>query len=525
MLGVLGKTGDFIKAQTGKSALALAAFFGALAAFSLPPYPFTLLFVFSLSLMLILLSRAKTGWRAFALGFAFGVGYFGMSIYWVGESFLAQSEVPHWTAPIAVALLVLYLSLFPALAFMISKNVWGSNWAPRALIFAGIYSFFEWLRGWGELGFPWNTTSSIWWPYEEMIQVAALVGSYGLGALTLLAIGLFVALFDKAVPRNDRFGMTLMGALILAALAMLGWTRLDAVTTEYQEGITLRLVQANIPQTEKWDPALLRWNLERHIVLSTPLTAEGAPVSYLVWPETAIPYDVDDPVVRSYLAEALGGKVTLISGANRFGGEEEGGVFNSVYALGPGGEVLDVYDKVHLVPFGEYIPLREYLGPMGLDTLVAGSTDFSRGAGLKTMELPGLPRFSPLVCYEIIFPGKVVALDSNPEWILNLTNDAWFGITPGPYQHFEMARMRAVEEGIPVVRVAGSGISGVVDPLGRVTDKLGLEQSGFLDVALPRPLVQKTLYSVYGSMIFLSLVLAFLTIGMIIKGNPKQDYR
>ncbi len=181
MLGVLGKTGDFIEAQTGKSALALAAFLGALAAFSLPPYPFTLLFVFGLPLMLILLGQAKTGWRAFALGFAFGVGYFGMSIYWVGESFLAQSDVPHWTAPIAVTLLVLYMSLFPALAFMITRNFWGSKWAPRVLIFAGIYSFFEWLRGLGELGFPWNTTSSIWWPYEEMIQVAALVGSYGLG--------------------------------------------------------------------------------------------------------------------------------------------------------------------------------------------------------------------------------------------------------------------------------------------------------------------------------------------------------
>ena len=523
MLGVLGRTGDFVKAQTGKSALALAAFFGALATFSLPPYPFTLLFMFSLPLVLILLSQAKRGWRAFALGFAFGVGYFGMSLYWVGESFLAQSDVPHWTAPIAVVLLVMYMSLFPALAFMISRNFWGSTWAPRALIFAGIYSFFEWLRGWGELGFPWNTTSSIWWPYEEMIQVAALVGSYGLGALTLLAIGLFVALFDKAIPLHDRFGMTLMGTLMLTALALLGWARLDAMTTEYHEGITLRLVQANIPQTEKWNPALLRRNLDRHIVLSTPLTAEGAPVPYLVWPETAIPFDVGDPVVRGYLAEALGGKVTLISGANRYGGEEEGGVFNSVYALAPGGEVLDIYDKVHLVPFGEYIPFRKYLGRMGLNALVAGSSDFSRGTGLKTMELPGLPRFSPLVCYEIIFPGNVVAPNGNPAWFLNLTNDAWFGVTPGPYQHFEMARMRAVEEGIPVVRVAGGGISGVVDPLGRVTGQLGLGQTGFLDVALPRPLVQKTLYSVYGSIIFLSIVLAFLTIGMIIKSDPKQD--
>ena len=215
----------------------------------------------------------------------------------------------------------------------------------------------------------------------------------------------------------------------------------------------------------------------------------------------------------------------MISGANRYGGEEEDKVFNSVYALAPGGEVLDIYDKVHLVPFGEYIPFREYLGRMGLNALVTGSSDFSRGAGLKTMKLPGLPRFSPLVCYEIIFPGNVIAPNEQPAWFLNLTNDAWFGVTPGPYQHFEMARMRAVEEGIPVVRVAGGGISGVVDPLGRVTGKLGLGQTGFLDVALPRPLVQKTLYSVYGSIIFLVMVFAFLTIGMIIKSDPKQDYR
>jgi len=525
MLGVLGNTGAFVKAQTGKSALALAAFLGLLSAFALPPYPFAPLFFISIPLFMIQISMASSGKRAFVLGWMFGLGYFGMGLYWVGESFLAQSETPHWVAPFAVALLVMYQSLFVAAAAMISRNIWGTKWGPRALMFAGVFISFEWLRGAGDFSFPWNITSSIWWAYTEMMQGAALVGGYGLGAITLLAAGLMVSLFDKAVPTKDRIGMSVLGMLILFSLGLLGWARLGAVQTDYHDGITLRLVQANIPQTEKWDPELLQRNFDRYIQMSKSPGSAGMVPTHLIWPETAIPYNVADPAVRTYLTNGLGDQVTIISGANRYGGEDEGGVFNSIYALGPGFEILDVYDKVRLVPFGEYDPAAGLLSKVGLDTLVDLPGDFSRGAGLKIMTLPGLPPFSPLICYEIIYPGGVKPEDSTPAWILNLTNDAWFGISPGPYQHFETARMRAIEEGVPVVRVSGSGISGVVDPLGRVTARLELDQIGVLDVALPRPLVKKTLYSDYGSVIFVILVSSFLLMGMIVKGGPKQDYR
>ena len=521
MLGVLGRTGDFVKAQSGKSALALVTFLGVLSAFSLPPYPFTPLFLISIPLLMIMIDRARSGRRAFVLGLLYGLGYFGMGIYWVGESFLAQSEVPHWIAPFAVALLVVYQSLFPAIACMITKSIWGTKWGPRALMFASVYTGFEWLRGVGDFSFPWNMTASIWWPYEEMMQGVALVGGYGLGALTLLATGLLVALFDKAVPTSDRFGMGFLGVLILGSLGLLGWARLDAIQIENHDGVTLRLVQANIPQLEKWQPAFLQRNLDRYIRLSKTPSADGTPVTHLIWPEVAIPYDLADPAVRTYLTDALGDQVTIITGANRYSEESEGGVFNSVYALGPGGEILDVFDKVKLVPFTEYDPSGGLLEKLGMSLPV----EFTRGAGLKIMDLPGLPPFSPLVCYEIIFPGAVKPEDTSPAWLLNLTNDAWFGISPGPYQHFETARMRAIEEGVPVVRLSGSGISGVVDPLGRITARLDLGQTGVLDVALPHQLAKKTLYSVYGNWILLVLVLSLFFMGMMVKGGPKQDYR
>jgi len=524
MLGVSGRLGGYIREQQGKSALLLAAFFGALGAFSLPPYPFTPLFIIGLALTLLLVGWSPRGRWAFGLGFFFGLGHFGMSLYWVGESFLAQSETPHWLAPIAVILLVLYLSLFPGLAFLIARNYWGAHWGPRALIFAAIYTALEWLRGFGEIGFPWNTTASIWWPYEEMIQVTALVGSTGLGMLTIFSIGLFVALFDTTVSRRDRSGMALIGTILLGAIALLGWARLDANPVEYHEGVTVRLVQANIPQIEKWNMDLVPRNLARYLELSTAPAEGGRVPDYLVWPETAVPYDVGgDAGAREYLAAVLGNKVTLITGARRYASGEEDPVFNSVFALSRRGKILDYYDKVQLVPFGEYLPFRKQLEKIGLDTLVVERGDFARGEGLKTMTLPGLPPFSPLVCYEIIFPGQVVAPDRKAQWLLNLTNDAWFGITPGPYQHFEMARMRAVETGLPVVRVAGSGITGVIDPMGRVLSRLELGQSGVLDITLPRAVTQPTLYATYGNTILLILGLSLFGIGIIVKGGPKQD--
>ena len=203
----------------------------------------------------------------------------------------------------------------------------------------------------------------------------------------------------------------------------------------------------------------------------------------------------------------LGNRMTLLAGApRREEDESELRVFNSIHVIGTTGEMLATYDKTHLVPFGEYVPLRSLLSRIGLQSIVPGTLDYSSGPGLRTVNIPGLPAFSPLICYEVIFPGQAVRRDVRPDWILNLTNDAWFGKTPGPYQHFALARFRAAEEGLPVVRAAGTGISAFIDPYGRVISSIDLNRSGSLDSDLPKPLSESTLYARFGDWILLILL-------------------
>ena len=525
MLGVFDKTGRFIKSQKGKWGFVLTVFLGTLAALSLPPYPFTPLYYIGLGLAFILMVQTERPREAFLLGLAFGFGYFGLGISWVGQSFLAQSDVPHWSAPIAVFFLVVYLSLFPAAAFMVTRKMMPQNWGARAFIFAAVFSAFEWARGIiGAIGFPWNNASSIWWPVDEMVQSVAIFGSYGLGLITLLTVVLFAPLFDDKAPNISRLGLPLAATALLGLFFLSGWIRLEGAAVTNHGEVTLRLVQANIPQLEKWDPEFLRRNFDRHVSLSTAGVAGNDGPTHIIWPETAIPYDIDnDQGLREYLAGNLGPDRTLISGATRIENGDTPRIYNSIYSLGPGGEILDVYDKVHLVPFGEYIPFRPVLGQIGLETVVAGTLDYSSGAGLKTVKLPGLPPFSPLICFEIIFSGRVVGDGPPPEWFLNVTNDAWFGNSSGPYQHYELARMRAIEQGVPVVRAAGTGISGVIDPFGRTVQKLDLGTSGFLDVQLPRALSTTTIFSNFGNYPFFILLVVFSIIGIFLRPFSRPE--
>jgi apolipoprotein N-acyltransferase len=284
---------------------------------------------------------------------------------------------------------------------------------------------------------------------------------------------------------------------VLAALAVYGATRLARTPTQFADNVRLRIMQPNLPQDEKFNYAAKQQVMNRYLSLSDRSTGPQSTglrdVTHLIWPESAFPFFLTrEADALAQIAQLLPQGTVLITGAARFAdsipGEQRGRAYNSVYVIDHDGTVLSVYDKVHLVPFGEYLPFQSLLEKAGLMQLTKVQGGFLSGDRHRTYPLPGAPRFLPLICYEIIFPRQAVPRGDRPEWLLNVTNDAWFGISPGPYQHLQQARLRAIEEGLPLVRAANNGISAVVDPVGRILRSLPLGTEGVLDARLPRPI-------------------------------------
>ncbi len=394
------------------------------------------------------------------------------------------------------------LAVFPAMATAAAR-LWLPG-AGRALGLALAWTAAEWLRGRVLSGFPWNLIGYGWVISDEMIQFAALGGIYGLSVIMVLAASLPATLAD-APSGARRWTPTAFAAALLAATWAGGAVRLAvAGAPDAVEGVRLRLVQPNIAQHHKWKPELRAALFDRQLQLSARPGTE--PISHVIWPETAIPYFIaNDPARRRLVASVTPPGGVLISGAVRTTIEPTSPpkLWNSLHAIDAAGQIVGTYDKFHLVPFGEYMPMRRLLS---FAKLTYGTTDFSSGPGPRTLRLPGLPPVGPLICYEVIFPHAVVDRSDRPEWLLNLTNDAWFGVSTGPYQHFASARVRAVEQGLPLVRVANTGISGVVDPYGRVTARLGLGREGVLDAALPTALDRITPYARWGDFTLLAML-------------------
>ncbi|MEE8294320.1 MAG: apolipoprotein N-acyltransferase [Sphingomonadales bacterium] len=513
MLEKFAEVGRFFEKARGFWAYGYCIFLGVVSALAFPPYPFIPLFFVAIVLVLLLLSGEERVSKAFHYGFFFGIGQFGFGLSWISNSFAAQGDVPTWMAPIMVSFLVVALSFFPALAFMITRLLWHNNWFQRAMAFAALYGLFEFLRGWDFIfAFPWNPTSLIWWPSDIMLQSLSLGGSYALGLLTILAAGFFTALFDGKASLRHRLVTPALGLVILFGLAGFGALKLNNNPTSYKDDLVIRLVQPNIPQVEKWERSLKQRNLERHIALSiAPAGPLGRP-DIIIWSETAVPYNLEEAQNRRAILSYFPDQI-LLAGASRRVLEPTPELTNSLYALEGEGDILGRYDKSHLVPFGEYLPLRATFEFFGLDTLAPGSTDYDSGPGIRTLTIDGVPSFSPLVCYEIIFSGKVMIREERPDWIINITNDAWFGDSPGPRQHFQMARARAIEEGIPVLRVAGTGISAVIDPYGRVLSKIELGEEGFLDTRLPEKTQGLSVFATFGVIPVGALALLFFIIG------------
>jgi apolipoprotein N-acyltransferase len=470
---------------------------------ALPPLHLVPLAVPAFAGLLWLIESSGSARGAFRDGWWFGVGHFATGLYWISHALLVDAASFGWLIPFALAGFGAGLGVFTGLAALVAHQLRRRRIAmPIALAMGWLLA--EWLRGHVLTGFAWNLVATMWpgaWP---MPWLASVVGAYGLSAIT-------VALAATVAVRRRRVAMIAIGVFLAAFVIGLADSMRDGgVTTRDGEAKTrLRLVQPNIAQTLKWDPR----ERDNHLRRMLELTA-NAGTRVVIWPEASTVYPIaDNAELRRLFARLLPSDGYLLAGAIRVErGDASLRFWNSLHALGSDGVIAATYDKFHLVPFGEYVPLADVL-PIGKLVPIPGS--FQAGAGPVTIALPGLPPFSPLICYEIIFPGRVVARGQRPQWILNVTNDAWFGISAGPYQHFAAARMRAIEEGLPVVRVANNGISAVIAANGRVMERLDLGVGGFLDVDLPSP-APPTIYARIGDFALLPLAFFGLLLGFFV---------
>lgn len=479
----------------------LSLLLGALAGLAFAPFYWLPVLVLSFSGLLLLLRQSQSIGRAMATGWWFGLGHFTVSVHWIIESFGNQPQTPEMLGPPAVLLLAAVMAVYPAIAAALAR--WaarsGGGFLLPALAIA--WGVMEWARGWVLTGFPWNPLSAAWSGLPVMMQPLAIIGPYGLSAITL-AIAAAPALLFPGVAQRRGWIWPACAALLLPLWAGWGAWRIDAAATQPFPDVTYRIVQPNIPQREKWDPDLRRQHFIDYMTLSSRLPPPDGRL-VIVWPETAVTDIHFDrhPGRRSLAARMLPPGGVLITGALR-AIEGPGNRLlpaNSLFALDQDGRILAVYDKAHLVPFGEYLPLRPVFEALGLSKLTPGSLDIQPGRPKRYIDLPGLPAISPLICYEIIFSGAVAASRPRAGIMINITNDAWFGLTTGPHQHFAQARMRAVEEGLGVIRAAQTGISGGIDPLGRILARIEAGRRGVIDVPAPVALVNPTFYSLNGN--------------------------
>lgn len=463
------------------------------------------------------LSRQPAPKSAFAAGWAFAFGHHLVGLYWIAIAFFTDARTFGPLAFPAVTLLCAGLALFSGAATWAIVRSGVRQPVAVALLLAVGWTAAEVARG---LLFPWNLIGYAW-VGTPVAQLGSAIGVHGL-SLVAVALGALPAALLTSTGRRDWRPLA-AGLVVLALVWAFGAWRLGNTVVPPTGDTTVRIVQGNVAQHHKWDPSRRsRW-FQRHLDLSV---AGGVQPDLIVWPESATPYDVEgEPLVRQRIAEVASPEGVVITGGERFDlASEPARAWNSLFAIDRSGSLVDRYDKHNLVPFGEFLPFRPVLGRLGLGKLAGGSIDFHPGPGPVVTTIPGLPGFSPLICYEVIFSGDVVPDGVRPAFLLNITNDAWFGTSSGPYQHLAMARMRTIEEGLPLVRSANTGISAVIDPLGRIEQSLGLGEMGVLDATLPGALAP-TPFVRFGHLPALVLGLVLLGIGLapkVVKRPPNS---
>jgi apolipoprotein N-acyltransferase len=501
---------EFIILSGGWRRRAIAFLAGAIGALALAPVDFLPAILVPMTIAVWLIdgaAEAKGGrlplgslTNVLGVGWWWGFGYFVAGFWWLGAAFLVEPEFA-WAMPLGVIGLPAGLALFPALGFALARLFWAPGVSRIFALAAGL-GFSEWLRGHVLTGFPWNDYGMALGDNLVLAQFAAIGG---LGALNVLTVAIFAApalLADRARKQASRVPVGLLVAVAaLGALAIFGMLRLAVAPPAPVAAVKVRLMQPNIAQDAKFSEQNKDEIVADYLSLSDRTTGPEhtglADVTLLVWPESAFPFILtEDPPALGAIGGALPPGTTLVTGAARIGEAPRASglhpapaFYNSILVIGRGGIILDTYDKVHLVPFGEYLPMEWLFHRLGLHHFVHVPGGFEKGAAHSLLTLPGLPPAAPLICYEAIFPEEVVPSDAvgalRPGFMLNVTNDAWFGRTAGPYQHFAQARLRTIEQGLPLLRAANTGISAIVDAYGRVLAQLPLGEEGVVDGVLP----------------------------------------
>lgn len=519
----VGRARSWIGSLRGWRRVVAAIGFGSLSVLAFAPFCLSPILFLTLPALVWLVDETNGPKQAAATGWLFGFGYFFFSLLWIGEAFLVEAEKFAWLAPFAVTLLPAGLAFFWAFATAIARRFWWPG-LPRVLVLAVALAGAEWLRGHLLTGLPWNVLGYALTSPGSMMQSASLVGVYALGLpVVILFAWPLVALGDRRT-----FAQAVAPTLVALALIWgFGTWRLATASADMVPNVKFRIVQPSVPQREKWQPQFQARIFDDHLTLSKTKpdgTADALDgITHVVWPEAAMPFlPLEHPEALTAIGEMLPQGRQLITGAlRRLSLPDANGKtavahgYNSIMVFKDDGSLAATYDKIHLVPFGEYLPLSGILGAIGLSQLAHGHGEFSSGAEPRPlMSIAGLPPAAGLICYEVLFPGSIVQTAQRPGVLLNVTNDGWFGTSIGPPAHFHQSRVRAVEEGVPLVRAANNGISGVIDPYGRVIQSLRLNVRGVADSALPVALGW-TWYARIGD--FALLILSILAVGLAAK--------
>lgn len=520
---------DRVRDASGWRRVAIAFGAGALSALAMAPFFVSPVLFVTLPVLVWLIDGARRSSRrasffsAAKAGWWFGFGYFLLGLFWVGEAFLVEADKFAWLMPFAVVLLPAGMALFTAAAAGVVRLVWWPGLA-RVLLLAVSLGVAEWLRGHILTGFPWNVLGYALTSPLPLMQSASVLGIYG---LTLICVAVFAGpLVLIADAKPEKRAAAVRAALLLALVPLIGlyawgsW-RLSAAPTQTLAGARLRIVQASVPQRDKWRAEKQREIFEDQLSLSRHDAAgvqdDLAGITHLIWPEAAMPFlPLEHPEALQAIGALLPEGTQLLSGALRLKHPEAGSPlgaregYNSLMVFGDQGNLEQTYDKIHLVPFGEYLPMQALLESIGLEQLTRWRGGFSIGAVPRPLlSIPGLPPVAGLICYEAIFPAAVVQGDQRPGLLVNVTNDGWFGDTTGPWQHFHQTRVRAVEEGLPIIRAANNGVSAIVDSQGRIVAMLTLNARGVLDGPIPAS-IAPTVYAKFGDCTFVALALVLL---------------
>ena len=465
---------------------------------------------FSFSGLMYLLLNTQGKKNLFKIGYAFGFAHFAFGFSWVGNALLIEADKFGWLYPITLIASGAFFGLFfafPSCLTYFAKTKW-QKW----LSFSTGFVLFEWIRSFIFTGFPWNLLGYTLAFCDELLQIASIGGTYLLSLVAMLSYTVFGVLNKKSLVIG-------LSVVVLGGVIMFGFGswRIKSFSNESSD-VVVRIVQPSIPQVMKWDRLSREQNFIEHINLSNSVASRVPDL--IVWGETASPFILDrDEYHREMLKPLLNKGSYLVTGMITFEDEDfERTIYNSMVVFDKNAKAVGYYHKTHLVPFGEFIPFREYL-PDFIKPVANAIGEFGRGKGPQLLKFEGLPSFSGIICYEAIFPADVVDKNNRPDFLINITNDGWYGDSSGPYQHWVATKLRAIEEGIQIIRVANNGISGLINACGIEKGRLELNDKNFLDVMLDEDSNIVTIYSKTGNLIIISFCLLLMVFCFIFKKN------